>query len=329
MERNNPQSIDRLKAMPSSEPVVIVPASDPSDRLYEPTVVQPVVAAPVLPAAQPVVYVDPVPAPVDPYAVYPRDRMWGPVLVSGLVALLIGGAAGFLIGRATRDSEEQFSTSSTLAPTDTGVVDQAAVDQRVDDVFTLLLAQAEEEGQVVLPTPFPKLDQLLTMSAGDADSQAAIDALTAERDQLAADVVTLQEATTTLQTDLAAAQAERDSLQASLDGNGSAQQQADAARIAELQTQLSSTTTQLQTAQRDLATVTATLDQLNVQQVQNVVGLDIVEVRNIARANGWQIVELPVTSTTAGPNTVTRQFPGTGANMINGSVLYAEFNRTP
>ena len=327
MERSNHQSMDRLKAMSSTEPVVIVPAPDPGGRLYEPTVVQPVVQ-PVVAAGEPVAYVEPVPVPVDPYAVYPRDRLWGPMLVAGLVALLIGGAAGFLVGRATGDGEEQLSTSSTLAPTDTGVVDQAVVDQRVDDVLTLLLAQAEEAGQVVTPTPFAKLDQLLAMSAGGAGSQSAIDALTAERDQLAADVATLQEAATTLQTDLAAAQAERDNLQATVDGNESVQQ-ADAARIAELQTELSSATTQLETAQRDLATVTRTLDQLNVQQVQSVVGLDIAEVRDIARANGWQLVELPVTSTTAAPNTVTRQFPAAGANMINGSVLYAEFFRTP
>lgn len=280
--------------------------------------------------------VDPVPLGVAPAYVpgappldFPqRPNVW-PAIIAGLVALVVGGLVGFLIGDAksvdTQITQESTVTSS-VPGSDAGAVDQAVVDQRVDDILTLLLAQAQQNGSVVVPTPFPKLDQLLALApaastpattpATGGDGQATIDDLTAERDQLAAQV-------STLENQLAGVEAERDALQATIDSSGAGSSD-QAARISELEAQLNAMTDDLANAQADLDHANDTLDQLNVQPLGNVVGTDIETVRQTAETNGWQLIETAADTNSGAPNRVTAQQPAAGTNMITGSVLYVE-----
>ena len=255
-----------------------------------------------------------------------RPNVW-PAIIAGLVALVVGGIVGFLIGDSN-SVDTQITQESTVASSvpgsDAGAVDQAVVDQRVDDILTLLLAQAQQNGSVVVPTPFPKLDQLLALApaattpatSGQGDGQATLDDLTAQRDQLAAQVKTLEDR-------VASVEAERDALQATIDSSsaGSTDQ---AARISELEGQLNAVTEDLANAQADLDHANATLDQLNVQQLGNVVGTDIEAVRQTAQTNGWQLIEAPADTNSGAPNKVTSQQPPAGTNMVKGSVLYVE-----
>ena len=269
----------------------------------------------------------PVAAPLD----FPeRPNVW-PAIIAGLVALVVGGIVGFLIGDSN-SVDTQITQESTVASSvpgsDAGAVDQAVVDQRVDDILTLLLAQAQQNGSMVIPTPFPKLDQLLALApaattpattpatSGQGDGQATLDDLTAQRDQLAAQVKTLEDR-------VASVEAERDALQATIDSSsaGSTDQ---AARISELEGQLNAVTEDLANAQADLDHANATLDQLNVQQLGNVVGTDIEAVRQTAQTNGWQLIEAPADTNSGAPNKVTSQQPPAGTNMVKGSVLYVE-----
>lgn len=329
------------------EPLLIVPATpdDPGgpatqplratpQQAYESTVMQPAAAVerPVAYVAAPVAGPAPVdPAPVRSYVDRPH-RDWGPAIIAAFIALLVGGLFGFLIGHSSKGGSSSSVTDST-ATTVPGAVDQAVVDQRVDDIFTVLLAKAEQTGSVVLPTPFPKLDQLLALSATKADTaasgaQSSVDALTADRDQLAGQVTLLQQQNTDLQSQLSSAVAERDALKATAASAASSDQ---SATIVDLQSQLAAAkgdlktaTSQLQTVQKDLDTANATLTKLHPLPLGNLVGSDIATVRSTAKSNGWQIVEKTVDSASSTPNSVITQQPANGATMINGSVLYVE-----
>jgi hypothetical protein len=350
MTNERDDAMSRLNRLGETEPepIVIVPAT-PDPQLDEPpatmampvdatdaripTIQQPTVA----PAGRRVV-VDPVPLDVPPDLPpeFPtRPAVWQ-VILTGLVALAVGGIVGFLIGDAS-DVDTTFSSASTVAPSgpvgsDAGTVDQAVVDQRVDDILTLLVAQAQQNGSVVIPTPFPKLDQLLALAAADSpaatdanasptsqgqgDSQSTIDDLTAERDQLAAQVATLKD-------QVASVEAERDALQATIDSSGNKGSD-QAARISELEGQLKTATDNLAKTQADLDSANSTLDDLNVQQLGNLVGTDVAAVRQTAETNGWQLIETIADTNSGTPNRVTAQQPAAGANMITGSVLYVE-----
>jgi len=346
MTNEHDDAMSRLNRLGETEPdpIVIVPAT-PDPQLDEPpaTMAMPPVdatdaLAPTIqqPMVAPVgrrVLVDPVPVVVPPDLppeFTPRPAVWQ-VIVTGLVALAVGGIVGFLIGDAS-DVETTVSTASTVAPSvpvgsDAAAVDQAVVDQRVDDILTLLLAQAQQNGSVVIPTPFPKLDQLLALAAESpagtdvtasptSQGQSPIDDLTAERDQLAAQVTTLKD-------QVARVEAERDALQATIDSSGN-EGSDQAARITELEGQLKTATDNLAKVQGDLDTANATLDELNVQQLGNLVGTDIGAVRQTAETNGWQLIETAADTNSGTPNRVTAQQPAAGANMITGSILYVE-----
>lgn len=353
--------MDRLNAMGNSDPdpLVIVPATDdgvydsrggpptqampivpdPGPTLAQPTyVTRPAVAEPVIPV-QPVQTAPVVSRPIEPLPLPPR-RDWGPVLIAGFLSLLVGGLIGFLIGRGSDNDEDTVAPADESSTTVAASADQAAIDTAIDNVLTLLVAQAEQNGSVVLPTPYPKLDQLLTIASQGGQTQVSaaegdVAAITAERDQLADQVTLLETQATDLQEQLAAAQQERDDLQAEVD-NGSGDDQETAEQIAELQEALAATqadldraNTDLAAVQADLAEATATLDGLGVGRAENVVGRTISDVRNIARTNGWQLIERPVDSTSASVDTVVLQSPTNGTTMIKGSVLYVEVARTP
>ncbi|MCU1398560.1 MAG: hypothetical protein JWN62_1669 [Acidimicrobiales bacterium] len=379
-------SWDRLNAMgDSTEPIKIVPATPdytdvngglPTQAMpeahapyaataaqapYAATAAQ--VAAPAA-AAQRLVPIPAVEPPLIPLAPAPQ-RDWGAVFIGAFVALVIGAVLGYLVGHSSKSNNQDLSTTSpSVLPTDlsTGGTatsissqDQAAFDARVNDILSLLIAQAQQQGHVVLPTPYPKLDQLLSLSASSADTGATvagdtnqqIATLTKARDDLTAQVATLQQQSMDLQTQLTESENNRIELQATLDTVDVANSQtaANQAMITDLQNQLADSKTKLDTAnaslkstqddlakanaslkttQDDLAKAKATLDQLDVQVLDNLVGMDIAKVRDLAKNNGWNLVEQHLLDPTQQQNIVLTQQPAKGANMITGSVLYVQ-----
>jgi len=315
-----PPDIDHLGG-PPTQPVQTVRANSAA---MQPTVVQ---AQHLLPADAPVV----VPVEQPPVA-YVARRDWGPVLMAAVAALLIGGLVGFLLGHSSNDTQSETSATSTPATIDPASADQAAVDQRVDDIFTMLLAQADQNGSVPTSTPYPKLDQLLAMSRSGAQATATTApsgaAPTTAAAQPSSDVAALQQ-------QLTQAQAERDQLQSQLDAQKMVAQQAadQQSQITGLQSQLSSAQADLDAANDQVASLQAQLQQsasannLNPQPLPDLVGHPIAEVRNLARSNKWQLVEQPVDNKSFTADVVAKQVPAAGTTMITGSVLYVEVVR--
>ena len=329
-----------------TDPIRIVPATpdrfgdDPptaqmpqTPGTYEPTVVMPAPAAVVPPAmvvpqavAAAPVYAEPVYS--EPVYVAPPPRRWGAVAAAALLALLIGGIVGLLIGRASAKSNT-LTTADTQPPGTVAASDQGTVDKRVNDIFTLLVAESKQPGGITTPTPYPQLDQLLGIlktSAAPTTTAAPAPTTDPTAATVSGQVATLQQQNAALQEQLTAAQKQRDDLQATLNSSGSAtsdlQRQADqqAQRINQLQSDLNATKTQLATAQD-------TLTKLNPMPIDNLVGMDIAQVRSLAKTNGWTLVEKTVDNTGATPNAVTAQMPAAGSTMINGGVLYVEVAR--
>lgn len=316
-------------------PLRTTPAADVEQGYDQPTVLQP--AQPAYVVAEP--YVEPMPtmvaAPISPmpeplYIAAPPERRWGVVAMAAMLALLVGGIIGLLLGRST---DGETSSVSGSQPIDSVAPDQAVVDQRVNDIFTLLVAQTQQPGGISTPTPYPALDQFLALTQGAGGSVDSTTASTTPATEAPAptgdaldQLATLQQQNATLQQQLATAQAERDDLQAMIEGTGATtgelQQLADeqAKQITQLQNDLA-------TAQADLDAATAKLAGLYLSQADNFVGADIAKVRSLAETNGWTLVEKQVDSTSAAPNTVTLQAPAAGANMVTGSVLYVEVAR--
>lgn len=295
-----------------------------------PTVIQPAV-----PVAAPAVI-----APIPPEPLYVQDNRPPWVVIAAVLALLVGGLVGFLIGHSSAKTGSSIATTGSLAAGDQAAADQAA-DRRVNDIFTLLAAQARQPGGIQTPTPYPSLDDLLGVlgtapPTAPTSSAAAgtVESLTAERDQLAAQVATLQG-------ELAASQTLIDQLQQTAGSGGTpagAQAQIDqqAQQISSLQNDLASTTakldqatTSLQTVQGQLDAANKTLAGLDPKPVENLVGQDVGKARSTAKTNGWTLVEQPIESATAAVGTVTTQAPAAGANMIKGSVLYVEVATAP
>ncbi|MCU1368564.1 MAG: hypothetical protein JWN39_4203, partial [Ilumatobacteraceae bacterium] len=331
MSDQSGSSWDRLNAMGgSTEPIKIVPATPdytdtngglptqamPEARAqYAATAAQTAASATQIGAASqrlaPIPVVEP---PLMPLAPAPQ-RDWGAVFIGAFVALVIGAVLGYLVGHSSKSNNQDLSTTSpSVLPTDLGASttvtsissqDQAAFDARVNDIFSLLIAQAQQQGHVVLPTPYPKLDQLLSLSASSADTAATvagdtnqqIATLTKARDDLTAQVATLQQQSADLQNQLTESENNRIELQATLDTVDVANSQtaANQATITDLQNQLADSKTKLDTAnaslkstqddlakanaslkttQDDLSKAKATLDQLDVQVLDNLVGMD-------------------------------------------------------
>lgn len=325
---------------PANDPTLantvhVVPATP--EPVYEdlPTAAMPVVAAtyvePPVEAAPYVAAPAMVAVPPEPvyYAEPPRNR-WGAVAAAAILALLVGGIIGLLIGRAS-DKGDTLASTDTLTTDTVAGGDQATVDRRVNDVFTLLVAESQQPGGISTPTPYPQLDQLIGILKGSAaptttasSSSATDQAVGSLTDQ----VTLLQQQNTDLQAQLATAEQQRDALQATLDSSGGAtsdlQRQADeqAQQINDLQAALDATNAKLATAQD-------TLTKLNPQPIDNLVGMDIAQVRQLAKTNGWTLVEKTVDNAGAPPNSVTAQTPASGTTMITGSVLYVEVAKKP
>ena len=271
-----------------AEPIHIVPATTPLEPIasYEPTQVIPAVAyQPVPPTVQPV-------AP-GPMFVDDRRPAW-PYFVA-LLALILGGVAGFLIGNA-RHNETTSLTSST-----------APLDSTVGSAPTA----ADLQNQVAL------LTAAQTKAAQDiADLQAQLAQTQAERDALAAQVGTAGTATSGLQAQLDSANAQVAKLQGDLK---TATTNLDTTNASLAQTQAS-----LKTVQGQLDAANATLTALHPTPLANYVNGTIQKARADAQANGWTLIEEPGNSPTAALGTVLEQTPAPNTTMVTGSVLFVK-----
>ncbi len=268
------------------DPVYVVPATTPLEPVasYEPTRVIPQVPyqAVVPPIMQPVA-----PVATGPMYVDDRRQAW-PYLVA-VLALVVGGLIGFLIGDG-RHPDTTAVTSNTQP-----------IGSTVDSTAT---SAADLQNQVDL------LTAAQTQAAQDlADSQAALAQAQAERDALAAQVGTAGGATTGLQADLDASKAQVAKLQAELDAaNGS----------------LTQTQASVKTLQGQLDTANATLVALHPTPLANYVNGDISKVRADAQANGWTVIAEPGNSPTATIGTVLEQTPAPNTTMVAGSVIFVK-----
>jgi hypothetical protein len=278
-----------------AEPIHIVPATTPLDPVVrepvynEPTQVMPAVTyQPVAPAVPTVVPVGPGPAFIDD-----RRPVW-PYFVA-LLALLLGGLIGFLIGNGRND--QTTALTSSTAPLDSTVSSSPTVQDLQNQVALLTAAQKKA-----------------------ADDQAALQATLAqtqaERDALAAQVGNAGGATTGLQAQLDASKAEVAKLQAdvkTLTG------QLDDANAALVQTQGS-----LKTVQGQLDAANATLNALRPTPLGNYVNSQISKARADAQANGWTLIEQPANKPSANVGTILEQSPAPNTTMVTGSVLFVK-----
>lgn len=266
-----------------AEPIHIVPATTPPEpvAVYEPTQVIPQVPyqAPIAPVVQPA------PVVAGPMYYEPRRPAWP--YVAAVLALVIGGVIGFLIGNSRHADTSLTSTTQPLDSTVGSLAPDASVADLQNQVALLTAAQ--------------------TKAAQDlADAQAALTQTQAERDALAAQVGTAGSSATGLQADLDATKAQVTKLQGDL-------------KVAT--TQLDTANASLQTAQAQLDTANATLTALHPTPLANYVNGNVTKVRADAQANGWTVIEEAGTSPTAAVGTVLEQTPAPNTNMVTGSVI--------
>ena len=264
-------------------PVHIVPAATPleSATAYEPTRVVPAVA---YQSVTP-------PKVIESSRAYVDDRPAWPYFIA-LLALLLGGLVGFLIGNSRND--QTTTLTSSTQPLDSTVGSTPTVQNLQDQVDLLTAAQ--------------------TKSAEDlAALQATLTQTEAERDALAAQVGSAG-GTTGLQAQLDASKADVTKLQADLK---TVTGQLDTANASLAQTQ-----TTLKTVQGQLDTANATLAALHPTPVANYVNGPVSKARSDAQTNGWTVIEQPANNPSANIGTVVEQTPAPNTTMVKGSVLY-------
>ena len=266
------------------EPVHIVPATTPLEpaTAYEPTRVVPAVAyQPVTP-----------PTVIESTRAYVDERPTWPYFIA-LLALLLGGLVGFLIGNSRND--QATTLTSSTQPLDSTVGSTPTVQNLQDQVDLLTAAQ--------------------TKSAEDlAALQATLTQTQAERDALAAQVGSAGGTTTGLQAQLDASKAEVTKLQGDIK---TVTGQLDTANASLAQTQAT-----LKTVQGQLDAANATLTALHPTPVANYVNGPVSKARSDAQANGWTVIEQPANNPSANIGTVVEQAPAPNTTMVKGSVLY-------
>jgi PASTA domain len=272
-----------------AEPILIVPAATPLESVaaYEPTRVIPPVSyqAVAPPTVQPVV--------AGPMFVDDRRPVWP--YFAALLALMVGGVIGFLIGNGR--NETSLTSSTVPVESTVGSSPTASVADLQSQVALLTAAQ--------------------TKAAQDlADAQASLAQTKAERDALAAQVGTAGGTATGLQAQLDSANAQVAKLQTDLK---TATTQLDTASASLAQTQAS-----LKTVQGQLDTTNATLTALHPTPLANYVNGTIQKARTDAQANGWTLIEEPGSSPTAALGTVLEQTPAPNTTMVTGSVLFVK-----
>jgi hypothetical protein len=270
------ESIHIVPATPSFEPVAA----------YEPTQVVPAVSY--QPVGPPTIQ----PVAPGPMFVDERRPVW-PYFVA-LLALMVGGVIGFLIGNSRNDETSLTSGTVPLESTVGSTPTATDLQRQVD-----LLTAAQ------------------TKSAKDlADLQTTLTQTQAERDALAAQVGTAGGTTTGLQAQLDAANAQVTKLQTDLK---TATTQLDTANTSLAQAQAS-----LKTVQGQLDAANATLAALHPTPLANYVNGTIQKARSDAQANGWTLIEDPGSSPTAALGTVLEQTPAPNTTMVTGSVLFVK-----
>ncbi|MEP7203235.1 MAG: hypothetical protein ABI894_11525 [Ilumatobacteraceae bacterium] len=285
-----------------AEPVHIVPASEaiqPAGYVapYAPTEIVPVVEyqAPVAPVAPVAPAPVPTVVPVGPLGQgYIDDRRPAWPYFAALLALIVGGVVGFLIGNSREDNTATVSSNSQPIDTTVGSTPSAADLQNQVEMLTAAQTKAAEDL---------------------AGLQAALTKAESERDALAAQVGDAGGTNTDLQAELDASKAEVAKLQTDLK---TVTTQLDAANQSVVQTQA-----QLKTVQGQLDTANATLAALHPIPLPNYVNGNITKARQDAQTNGWTLIERPA-STQGNVGTILQQAPAPNTTMVTGSVLYVE-----
>ena len=336
--------------------LLIVPATQPPDFPGDlaPTVASPMADThagenhmpteiiPVVPVAPPVVQETYAPVYVPPDLPYEEDRRPAWPYVAAVVALLIGGLAGYFIGAAAGDDEEALPPPATSAPTTTVASEPVAGEPATDATLDMLLARTQADGEYKSPSEYTQLDEITAIDNARAteELQAQVDLLTAAQQ----DATTLTDQIAELEAGLADVTDERDALLIAADTDDGAateiQQELDAANatIDELTDDLAEANTNLEAAnativERDAAiktlqgqldTANKTLVDLNVKKVPSYVNGEVAKARADAAANRWILIEQPTVSASAPAGVVLDQTPPANSNMITGSVLYIE-----
>lgn|GEM_PF-4252526 len=272
------------------EPIHIVPAGTPLEPVaaYEPTRVVPAVSYQTV-APQPVQ-----PVVAGPMFVDDRRPVWP--YFAALLALMVGGVIGFLIGNS-RSDETSLTANTVPIESTVGSSPTASVTDLQNQVALLTAAQ--------------------TKAAQDlADAQASLAQTKAERDALAAQVGSAGTATSGLQAQLDASNAQVAKLQTDLK---TATTSLDTANASLAQAQAS-----LKTVQGQLDAANATLTTLHPTPLANYVNGTIQKARSDAQANGWTLIEEPGNSPTAALGTVLEQTPAPNTTMVTGSVLFVK-----
>jgi prefoldin subunit 5 len=234
-------------------------------------------------------------APVGPDPVFAdvRRPAW-PYFVA-LLALIVGGVIGFLIGNNRQDQATTLTSSSQ--PVGSTVDTSRTVEDLQSQVDLLTAAQ--------------------TKSAADLTAlQTKLTQVEAERDSLAAQVGNAGGTATGLQADLDASKAQVAKLQTDL---VTVTGQLDAANASLTQTQAS-----LKTVQGQLDAANATLTALHPGPLSNYVNGNVSKARSDAKANGWILIEQPSDTPSGSVGTVLEQTPAPNSIMIAGSVLYVK-----
>lgn len=304
----------------------------PVEHVVEPTTVMPVEpAAPVrtvAPAAYP--SVDPV---YEQRRVIDDQRNGAWLFVVAVIALLVGGLIGYLIGDAFDDEEQVVTPVAPTSPTaPVASVPAPAEGADVNATLDMLLTRTQTDGEYRSPSEYPQLDEITAIdnAAATADLENQVGMLTAAQEEAAG----LADQVAELEQALTEATTERDELAAQLaetDGTDTdAQAQLDAAneQIATLETELETARDDLdaandalEQAQADLDEANATLEELNVMAAPNYVNGNVAQARSDAAANGWTLIEQS-TQSDAAAGTVLDQAPPANSNMVRGSVLY-------
>lgn len=302
----------------------------PVDPVVEPTTVMPVrpaePARTVAPAAYP-----PVDPRYDERRVIDDQRNGAWLFVVAVIALLVGGLIGYLIGDAFDDEEQAATPVAPTAPVASGPVPTVAEGADVNATFDMLLSRTRADGEYRTPSEHPQLDEIIAIdrAAATADLENQVAMLTVAQEEAAG----LTDQVAELEQALAEATTERDELAAQLAETGGTntdtQAQLDAAneQIETLETDLDTARADLDAAndalqqtQADLDEANATLDELNVMAVPNYVNGDVAQARSDAATNGWTLIE-QATQSDAAAGTVLDQAPPANSNMVAGSVL--------
>jgi len=286
----------------AAEPVHIVPAESLEPPAYvasynQPTEVVPTVpyqpvVAPVVPVVAPTA---PAVVPVGPGPMFVDDRRPAWPYFVALLALIVGGVVGFLIGNSREDDATTLPSNSVPFDSTVGSSQTAADLQNQVDLLTAAQTKAAED--------------LAALQATLAQAEA-------ERDALAAQVGDAGGATTGLQAELDASKAEVTRLQADLN---TVTTQLDSANQSVAQTQAS-----LKTVQAQLDTANATLAALKPTPLPNYVNGNIAKARSDAQTNGWTLIEQQTDTPNANVGTIVQQAPAPNSTMVAGSVLYVE-----